>query len=430
MATATHFWHFEYNGQDASNINNVPTIVPGSPSAPPVSAGTPVSRESSPDIQPAMAGTPAKSSVDVVNDFPWTKHGVGARSKVPQIVLKEKNIQTSPYVTTLINSALDSVGAVSDTAVQAGGIAVSLSSAANVNTSSSNVNAVANGAISGTAAAIGKVSSGIQAAISSLAERLDSVGSAYDAPSSNFLKTYQGLYILKPSGFIYTFPLGSEALSMSNHNAFGESTETGTTFAGGDGGAANPFTLLAGIKGAVSEVAKNIQQVGGILQPGSYFEKSKFFDMPKDGDSWDIDFTLSNVGDGKTSSAETISRNFNLIFLLLYQNTPGRRSRSLIDPPAMYEVFIDGVNYAPYAVFKEINITPLGRIITKTIPFPQNKNVRGGSFGTISTAIPEAYRVRITVQSLHARTRNFILAGLEGSGRPSRTVSVSDILKK
>lgn len=418
MATATHFWQFTFIG-DKSNINNVPEIVPGSPPVPNLN-GTPDGRGSNDNVKPYTSGAPTKSSIDVVNDFPWTKDGPGARVRVPRIVLKEKKIQTSPYITNLINSALDAVASTSSVAERADGLAVSLYE---TNTSSS----VVNGAATGAAVGIEMAAMGVQAAISSLAKSLKGAGSAYDAPASEFLKTYQGMYILKPTGFVYTFPLGAEALSMGNSNIFGDAKDDAPK---GTGAMKNPLSLLSGIKTGIDMAAEGMGKIDAFLQPGSYFEKAKFFDMPSDGESWPIDFTLSNIGDANTSSEDVIMKNFNLIFLLLYQNTPGRRSRSLVDPPAMYEVIIDGVNYAPYAVIKDITITPLGRIITKTLPFPQLKNVRSERFGSISTAVPEAYRIRITVQSLHAKTKNFILAGLEGSNLGEGSINVSDILKK
>lgn len=414
MALDTHFWKFRYTN-DNTNINNIPVIVPGSPvAAPPDVSG----RQVNPDLQPTTPAVIEKVSVDVVTDFPWTNHGRGAREKVPRIVLREKTIKTSPYVTTMINSALDAGGSISS-------ILEKPAASIAVNTAKQTAIDAANLVKKGSGDAI---AAGIQGKLTELSNKIEAIGSKYDAPASDFLKTYQGLYILEPSGFIYTFPLGAEALAMSVDNSFGE--EKSDNEAKGTGSLFNPLTLLSGIAKGASAAAEGARAIDAFAEPGSYFEKSKFFDIPPDGEMWTVNFTLSNIGDTSLSSADNITRNFNLLFLLIYQNTPGRRSRSLIDPPAMYEVFIDGVTYSPYAYIKSIAVTPRGRIITKTIPFKQKKSGTGGSFDSISTAVPEAWDVKIVIQSLHAKTKNFVLAGLEGSGLETRATSVSSILSK
>jgi hypothetical protein len=115
-----------------------------------------------------------------------------------------------------------------------------------------------------------------------------------------------------------------------------------------------------------------------------------------------------------TNRPEDISRNWQLIFGLIYQNRPGRVSKSIIDQPVIYEVNLPGVAYMPYAYISNLQIRFLGSRRTMKFPVPvldeNNTNV-----GLIETTVPDAYELDITVTGMNEETRNFLYANVTKS---------------
>ena len=88
----------------------------------------------------------------------------------------------------------------------------------------------------------------------------------------------------------------------------------------------------------MAEVVGKSSKIFNILEPGSYTETIKHYN-PSDGESYKVQFTLSNTG-----KFNDVQRNWELCFILTYQNRPNRRSVSLLDPPVIYNTTIPGVN--------------------------------------------------------------------------------------
>lgn len=413
MAKSIHFWKFTYPDDKAKvNVNSIPTIEPGAPSVVPLSSGS--TRATNVTIKPANAiggaGTSA-GNVDIVNDFPWTNHVGPARTKVPRIIIKEKRVCVSAFITNLVSSSLNALGTANDTIATAG----------------SNLQVVASsGILSSTAAAGASGAQGLQKKLKDAVSGAENIIKDYDAPASQFLNTYQGLYLLKPTGFTYTFPLKTDKSILNVSNNFSESGDKGTSAATGD--KKDALTLANAVMVGTDVALKAAEGFVGMFQPGTYFEKSKFFNMESGGKSWDVEFTLSNVANGASSSIDNITRNWNLLFLLTYQNTPGRLSRSIIDVPCMYEVFIPGVDYAPYAYIESMEITHLGKSIVKTIDFPQ-LGPKNSPFNEVSTIVPEAYKVSLTIRSVNPTTKNFLVAALDSKSPDSASnINLSAII--
>ena len=98
-------------------------------------------------------------------------------------------------------------------------------------------------------------------------------------------------------------------------------------------------------------------------------------------------------------------RNFQLAYMLVYQNLPNRESKQLILPPSIYEVTFPGVTYCPYAYMSSVDVKFIGSIHELTIPVPfeditEVKNIR--------VTIPEAYEITLNIQELVGNTRNFM----------------------
>lgn len=115
-----------------------------------------------------------------------------------------------------------------------------------------------------------------------------------------------------------------------------------------------------------------------------------------------------------TMDPQDVSRNWQLIYGLIYQNRPGRVSKSIIDQPVIYEVSIPGVAYMPYAFIQRFSVRFLGsrRLMSIDVPiYDENDN----QLTNITTTVPDAYEVEITVQGLNDETRNMLYANISKS---------------
>ena len=134
-----------------------------------------------------------------------------------------------------------------------------------------------------------------------------------------------------------------------------------------------------------------------------YIEEAKQFAMTQDGRSITVTFPLLNTG-----SYEEISRNWQLLYGLVYQNRPGRITKTLVDIPVMYEAFIEGMLYMPYSYITGIKVDFLGNRRTMGINLPVVGSDGDGAGKKINTVIPDAFNVTITLRGLNDETRNFL----------------------
>ena len=130
-----------------------------------------------------------------------------------------------------------------------------------------------------------------------------------------------------------------------------------------------------------------------------------------------IKFPLLNTG-----TADSISANWQLLFGLIYQNKPGRVTRSIIDMPVIYEVNIPGNTFMPYAYISELTVNFLGarRLMPLNVPVPPAGESQGTT--TIQAIIPDAYEVTITLTGMNEETRNFMYASINPGGINGVTV--------
>ena len=128
----------------------------------------------------------------------------------------------------------------------------------------------------------------------------------------------------------------------------------------------------------------------------------------------DLTFTVPLLN---TGTFDDVRRNWQLIFGIVYQNRPGRVSKSIIDQPVIYEIHLPGVAYMPYAFISNLSVKFLGNRREMELDVPiMNEGTSGGvanNIGKIRTVIPDAYELSITVSGLNEETRNFIYASVK-----------------
>lgn len=330
----------------------------------------------------------AKDPINVVKDFAWTNSPQGSRDDVPKIQMIEQRIVLNSTVTNMVYSTLaaaDSVAAVGNTVT---GLLDRFYPTANP--------AIATEATTdATAAATGAAEE--KSNKEALRDQFEKVlqGGFFKTFDSDVLKPYEGLYATEYTGFNYYFPYLEDSYR-----------EVTNSFGPGESNMLGPIADLAG------SLSKGLAGITNIIKPGTYIEKSKQFSMGDTGRSITFNIPLLNTG-----TFDDVKKNWQLIFGLVYQNRPGRVSKSIIDQPVIYEVHIPGMAYMPYAFISNLAVKFLGNRRDMELEVPiMDEGVSGGlanNIGKIRTTIPDAYELSITVEGLNEETRNFIYASVK-----------------
>jgi len=331
--------------------------------------------------------------INVVTDFPWTKSPKSSRQDVPRLVLKEKRIKTN---STISNFAY-SVNTITDIAKSSGKIASAFGDKLG---NSENVITQTTGAAVGAAGAvISKTATVIEDTGNAL---LNAVVDDYEKFGDNSVLTpYNGLYRLEKTGFKYILPYMEDSY-RDVQTSLGEE---------------NQENIISSALGKANDIGAQAAGLGFALRPGVYIEEAKQFAMTQEGRTIKVSFPLLNTG-----SYEEITRNWQLIYGLVYQNRPGRITKTLVDIPVMYEAHIEGMLYMPYSYITGISVDFLGNRRTMNVNMPVIGSSDGGAGETrkINTVIPDAFNVSITLQGLNDETRNFLYESISPGTVTSR----------
>jgi hypothetical protein len=327
-----------------------------------------------------------KDPINIVNDFPWTNSPKSSRDDVPKLQMIEQRIVLNSTVTNMVYSTLASVDNVAAVGNTVGGLVDRFFPTENPQDAT----------VSGEAVNEATTTAEEESNKSKLREAFEAVmqGGYFKTFDSEVLRPYEGLYATEYTGFNYYFPYLEDSYREVT-NQFGE----------GEGNILSPIANLAGDVAALTNVLN-------IIKPGTYIEKSKQFTMGDKGRTLSLKIPLLNTG-----SFEDVRRNWQLLFGLVYQNRPGRVSKSIIDQPVIYEVHLPGVAYMPYAYISSLSIRFLGNRREMEFDVPiMGEGVDGGTsnnIGTIRTAIPDAYELSLSITGLNEETRNFIYASVK-----------------
>ena len=424
MSTPTQLFQFYNFGADPSNggprLNGAPRLAPAGGS------GGFISKDS-----------PGYSLIDVVNDFQWTTTPPKGRREVPAIYLKEKRLVTNALIAQAAYYSL-ALGGI------AGGAVAGF---ANLPPVVQSTILTALGAFGGRAVGslVGKLGDSLSPLIAAAATRNPIAGagtnfavdlvsrflpaagttvgagagflSSPDVPEqalglfdqvlenvknripqrfnleglgSETLKPYEGLYITEDTKFLYNLPYFSDNQN-SIFNSFSDQDEAFTQL---------NLTGAGELTRSMREVAMGASAAINFEAPGVYIEKPKFFNFESYGETVSFTFPLINTG---WSTFNDVLKNWQLLYLLIYQNRPNRRSRDLIDPPVIYEVTIPGIRYSPFAYIENMSVDFKGSRRRMDIPVPYN-----GGTTVINTIIPDAYIVTVRLRTLIGETQNFL----------------------
>lgn len=330
--------------------------------------------------------------IDVVNNFQWTNSppNLASRLEVPTITLREKKLRTNAIIAAAFYYLASSASSLGTLGSRINSLAPGISNFLSSATSS----LVNSPAISDATNVIEQsLLNSVSLLTTGNSDIRDILNKDIEGLNSEYLRSYEGLYITEDTKFTYSLPYFTDMVN-SVANSFGESDATfneGTNFSKG----------VSMMRGAAEALAR----FANFSEPGIYIERPKFYQFPSSGDLIEVKFPLINTGH---ATYEDVRRNWQFVFLITYQNRPNRRSRELIDPACIYEVSIPGVKYMPYAFMESIQVDFLGSRRQMEIEVPtENGNQK------ILTTIPDAYKISLSLRGLIGESQNFLAAMLQ-----------------
>lgn len=311
------------------------------------------------DFQPLLA--PERTVIDVVNDFSWysgPKAESAALNKLPCAFLIEREQRLSSLISGALyylNASAKAFARVADAVAE--GQPISL---------------LGNG----------DYRKALQAGSKLLNKYAGAIANDSDEQllAKHNLKSLQGIYLTNPTGFQYRLP-------------FYDTTQT----VGNSWGTASNKTPFEGIINAGTEIIENISRTVNIAQPGVYIEKPKYFQHADQGESRTITFPLINTI--RRNNSSPIQQNYELLWLLAFQNKAYKTSFARTPPPKIYTVSVPGQFSMPYAYISNMNIEFLGTVRRSRVSVPLLKGERITSTD-IEVPVPDAYNVSITFTSL------------------------------
>lgn len=319
---------------------------------------------------------PKQKIIDVRSDFVWSitpKRGV--IQNIPAMYLVERSQQANSlissalyYITTFLNKT-----GLGDAEVP---------SKETENKILTSIVSILNNTLGAT-----KVAASFDSTIKDLQKKINTlIDNKEDTAllNTDTLKSYIGIYLTKKTGFKYVLPyFGNNNYSITS--SWAQQAQNETSIAKG-------FNTMMNV---VDETASTLN----ILQPGTFIEKPKYFQYPTEGESVNVVFPLLNTYN-PSSNTLPYQQNYELLWILAYQNKPYRTSFSRIIPPKIYTLTVPGIKYMPYCYISNMSIGFQGTQRNLEIVLPTGQQ--------IITPIPEAYEVSITFTSLLADIGNMM----------------------
>jgi hypothetical protein len=118
--------------------------------------------------------------------------------------------------------------------------------------------------------------------------------------------------------------------------------------------------------------------------------------------TFNISFPLYNINPTEGSNwQKTIIKNWELCYLLTYQNLYNKRNLFKGIPPVFYSVEVPGVYYTKASYVSNLIILNIGNIRKMTLPVADNNQ-------NMSVNVPDAYVVNMTLTDFFMPSRNFL----------------------
>lgn len=214
----------------------------------------------------------------------------------------------------------------------------------------------------------------------------------------SYMKTYENMYGVTASKFKYILPYFEDNWKSINNSWQDIDFNNAIPGAG---------KLMSKFTGAAN-IAKNISTGFGV-------DFAKTFSYANEGPTSKLSLILDNTYDSYFDDRRynSYQHNWELIFLLLYQNLPNRRNKLFFDPPVIYKAQVPGVFSYLYSYISALSVECVGNRQPQEI-FLNFQNEEGLlELKTFKTLIPEAFKVNIELKSLLPETKNLFLHSLQ-----------------
>lgn len=357
--------------------------------------------------------TTTKGLIDVINNFDWTttpsRAGSGQDFKVPAVRVQEFEMDRLSVVNSIRYQLQTFSSIVSDNADAVARTINFLDGLTNNATPqagsvSNAIGNVAGSAVIGINKIIGKgaglaqiddLAQGIDRFTEGFTDAIASVGNTANEGNVNsqWLRSLNGLYTLNSTQFEYIFPyLEDRAMDASpRFESFDSVLKS---------------SIARGVAGGVGKMVQGELMFGAEMsQPGVYVEQPQLMDISSSSSSdVTVSFPLLN-----TLSYENAVKNYQLLWLLAFQNKPYRESKTIVSPAKVYRVYIPGIKYVHFAHISNLSVDFLGVRRTVRIPMP----TVAGTPDQVNVVMPDAYRVSITFKSLTTDMGNFMIEQLK-----------------
>jgi hypothetical protein len=338
--------------------------------------------------------------INVTKDFPWTKtrNIKQFEEKVPEIYLQEYYVASGSTIANLnkIVSVFNNVGAATGAAASAFVDRIPSGIDPLIDNSKSFLNLF--------------FSNNEQDDPEATKKNIFKLG--WDVPeeavkgipvSKKYLKVYENLYGVIETGFKYKIPFFNNDWKSINNNWTNDPLIT---------------TITKGSIGStVEDLAKGLTTGFGV-------DFAKIYDYKDTGPAQSFEIILDNSFDSSIYSGglPTYQKNWELIFLLCFQNLPSKTTRFLVSPPVIYKASVEGVFSYLYSFISKLKVECIGNRQFKNVDLRTTE-------GTVSTKtlIPEAYKVSIELQSLIPETKNLFFSSYNGVNLSTRIESPTNI---
>jgi hypothetical protein len=281
-------------------------------------------------------------------------------------------------------------------------------------------------------------------AINTAADLTAAVGTVYGVPNSTSNNLYEGMYDhTNPTGFVYTFPYFSNVrTSIGNtwteKNMYDEILNKQAFFLGkaaagtalaiegylavaSAGLLAIPEAILGSkVAGYFSNFAESLYKTAaeiaqydvGLNSPVARAPgEDPALDVPKlwsttNPQSFNISFPLFNI-----LQSSNILANWELCYLLSYQNLYNKRNLFTGIPPVFYQIEIPGVYFSKAGYVSKLSIKNVGNIHNVQL------NINGQA---TNVNVPDAYHIDMIVTDFFIPSKNF----LDAVSSPSKVTSL------
>ena len=258
---------------------------------------------------------------------------------------------------------------------------------------------------------------------------LSSLAGYFKVLNEDTKSIYKGLFDhTTPTGFKYKLPFFTEEYFNINSNWEGTDvldkivevqTQIGgaikkgiVAIAGGKGDKFGAF--LQSLPSLYRKVEVFNAQINnpsvGLMDPPHIFKGSS-------NRTYTVSFPLYNINATGTNSSELIVKNWELCYLLTYQNLVNKRNFFTGIPPAFYEVEIPGVHYCKASYISNLTIENLGNIRALNLPTGPKREL-------CPVNVPDAYSINITFTDLLQPSKNLLEAAIDSGLRGKITTNL------